>query len=485
VRQTRSEGIHSEAYSARIEAVDALRAAGPEAQSDATRLFGAADKLKIIASLYGDAPNATVYAAFSDLVRIVGLTVEWRKTVLDAGADAQRFLTAAKERSSAWLAEYNARASSDRLHAVADNVLKIQSTADVAATAAALAGIPLPIGLFAIPKRESRVHADAAENTKPTELTVAFLKFTIDGKPLAETHYVSPGEAHDLDIEVRVSRWPDGATALVLEPLTIEQAGTYQLPVFSIAAPIGAGPFRLTQKGRAMLAVPQHLNARPYEFKYVAKFQPAVSEQPVEIAGQRTLLLEGVNLASHPLTGYPNLDQKLVAIRDCIRVTPGIGQQDLSNALTLVTPLANFAGQVVQDNLFDAEISEAEFQKRLKQFLRSQPKIGAELEEHPRVAGGITDLSFRGIRLELKSEAGRVLGLADCRQFIGQTTSYAVGSGKRLAVLCVLDCSQKTAPAFPVEDGIDVLVHEQNDSKTFVITVLLQGNLARPSRFSR
>jgi len=55
------------------------------------------------------------------------------------------------------------------------------------------------------------------------DLAVAFLKFTIDGIPLSEIHYVSPGEMHDLDIEVRVSRW-QGATALILQPVMIEQS---------------------------------------------------------------------------------------------------------------------------------------------------------------------------------------------------------------------------------------------------------------------
>jgi hypothetical protein len=130
-------------------------------------------------------------------------------------------------------------------------------------------------------------------------------------------------------------------------------------------------------------------------------------------------------------------------------------------------------------------IAESEFQKRARQFLRSQPRIGAELEEHAHVTGGITDLSFRGIRIEPKSESGKRLALGDCNQFVGQTTSYAVGTGKRLGVLCVLDCSKKGQPPFPVEDGIGVLAYEQGGSTVYVITILLQGNLARPSSFSR
>jgi hypothetical protein len=115
-------------------------------------------------------------------------------------------------------------------------------------------------------------------------------------------------------------------------------------------------------------------------------------------------LLEGVDLARRPLTGYPHVDQKLVDIRNLLWISVSMVQKELTAALALAIPLANLAGQAVSDNMFDATISEGEFQKRVRSFLRSHPNIGSALEEHARAAGGITDLSFDGIRLELKSE---------------------------------------------------------------------------------
>jgi hypothetical protein len=111
--------------------------------------------------------------------------------------------------------------------------------------------------------------------------------------------------------------------------------------------------------------------------------------------------------------------------------------------------------------------------------------IGGALDEHPHAARGITDLSFRGIRLELKSEKDMRLVLADCEQYLAQAASYAIGSGKRRALLCVLDGSPKTEPAFPVEDGIGVFIHKSSDTPIYVLTILIQGNLARQSDFSR
>ncbi len=57
--------------------------------------------------------------------------------------------------------------------------------------------------------------------------------------------------------------------------------------------------------------------------------------------------------------------------------------------------IGNIAGQSMQDNLFKGAWTEDDFQDEMRRLLRTQPTIGSELEEHPHVSGGITDLSFR------------------------------------------------------------------------------------------
>lgn len=488
MRRTRSDEILSAVYAARIEAVEALRETAPTSQHNGARLKQAADELELSAALYEDAPVGAIYLNFAQLLRVAKLFVEWRRAVLNAEADTQRFLTAAKERIQSWLKENASHEHFEGLTSAAKRFDSVSSVADVEGAVMALGTVALPIGLYVVEKRSGRFHDPASEDNKqqPVELEIAFLKFTLDGKPLAEVHYVSPGETHDLDIEVRVSRWPAGATELVLEPLTTEPAGTYDVPSFRFEAPMGSGPFKLTQKGRAILRVPQHMLARPFEFIYAARFLPTESEQPVETAGQRTLLLEGSDVARNPLTGYSKIDMKLIEVRNQLRVAPGVSQQELSDALVVVYALGNFLGQIAQDNIFPGFTSEAEFQKTTRMFLRGKPTIGSELEEHPHAGGGITDLSFRGIRIELKVETDKVLQLSDCGQYVDQTASYTISSGKSVGVLCVLDSSKKETPAFPLHDGIGVFSLRQGEgSPVHIFTLLMQGNLAKPSQLSR
>jgi hypothetical protein len=494
MRRTGANEIHSEAFSARIEAAQELRAAGGKAAPDVVRLHASADKLSEVSGLYGLAPNAIIYGAFGEFTKIAALLIEWRSSVLDAVVDAQRFKIAAKVRATAWLKAYGSHPALAKLAEVASAVGNIENIDEVQAVATKIGGVPLPIGIYALPDRDTlRARSGfegASESDRPApppDLAVAFVKFSIDGKPLNEVHYVSPGEAHDMDVEVRVSRWPKDATHLALEPVTVEPSGTYHLPKFQLDAPAGEeGPFRLSSQGRMILSVPNHIHARPFEFKYAARFIPSGTEQPVEVIGQRTLLLEGVDIGRSPLTGYPGVDKRLIDVRNQLRVVPHVDQRELADALTAAFALGNYAGQVIQDNLYDAPVGEAEFQRRARSFLRGHPSIGSELEEHPHVAGGITDISFRGIPIELKSETEQLMSLKECERFVPQAASYTVGTNKHIGILCVLDSSKKQQPPFPAEDGIAIFQHQHpNGSPVYIITFLLQGNLAKPSSFSR
>jgi hypothetical protein len=238
----------------------------------------------------------------------------------------------------------------------------------------------------------------------------------------------------------------------------------------------------MRQRGRATIKVAQALRAQPFEFRYAAEFWPSVSEQPVSVVGHRTLRIESIDFRRSPITGYAALDQRLLEIRNNLRRLPAMPGNDLESAMSLAMALAALAARALQDNLFFQPIKEAEFQSEIRDELRRRPEIGAELEEHPHAGGGETDLSLRGVRLELKVEPTRRLALADCQSFVEQAAAYAVGSAKRLGLLCVLDCSPKDQAPFPAEDGIGIL-HAK--SGTPIITILIQANLSRPSALSR
>src|SRR6202020_71087 len=100
---------------------------------------------------------------------------------------------------------------------------------------------------------------------------------------------------------------------------------------------------------------------------------------------------------------------KVLEIRNEVRRMPAVSDTEINYFLTLLTAVGRVAGESLQDNLFHAQYSEAKFQEEMKKLLRRDPQIGSNLEEHPRAAGGITDLSFNRIRLELKVDSENIV----------------------------------------------------------------------------
>jgi hypothetical protein len=150
---------------------------------------------------------------------------------------------------------------------------------------------PLPVGIFAdeIPSYwRDRSKEEEREPPESAELAVAFIRFRADGASADEVQFLTPNVLHDLDVDIRVSRWPEGASVLRLYPVSIEPRSSYELSTFEFQRPPGDPPYHLSQKGRALLKVPQAVHASPYEFRYSAAFDIEAT-QPVIVVGQRNL----------------------------------------------------------------------------------------------------------------------------------------------------------------------------------------------------
>lgn len=477
--------IHSDPFSARIKTIKALWAISKN-EAPAHDLKDIAVALDSVSLSFSSTAAAKSYSALAALMRIFDALVLWRTAVLDAEVDADRFLRSAQERFGLWSAECGEATAAKALAAAADGIPKISAISHVAPIARAVGMVPLPLGVFEQPVRPAWAASPGStkqSDPEPVELTVAFLKFQIDGIPAAELHHVAPGEVHDLEIEVRVSRWPDDKHELRLTPVSVEPQLTYDFPSFGFERPSGDEPYILHQRGRAVLLLPQGMHARPFEFKYTAEFLPEKGDQPVAIVGHRTLIVDGEAAAKFLASGYPSLDRQLFALRDALRRRGGVPQEETADALLVLAPLCNLAGRAIQDSEFRGHWSEGDFQKHVRAELRRYPRIGTHLDEHAHGGGGITDLSLRGMPIELKVHDRLIQSIDDCKQFFAQAASYAVAKSKRTAILCVLDSSEKITPPISPETLLDIRV--QPDSGVLICVLVVQGNLARPSDLSR
>lgn len=476
--------IHSDPFSARLQASQTLQALSKN-EVPPHDLKMVAEQLDSLSITFSSTAAAKSYGALAALLRILDTLARWRKAILDAEVDADRFLRSARERFNLWLEEYRATVATKPLCKAAAGISTLSSITEVGGVAEAIARVPLPVGVFERPVRPAWAgeFVEPKVQEKPVDLTVAFLKFHIDGVPAADIHYLAPAQVHDLEIEARVSRWPEGKGEVRLTPVSVEPKSTYDFPAFSFAKPAGDAPYILRQSGRAVLLMPQGVHARPFEFKYTAEFLPERGDQPVAIVGHRTLVVDAVDPTQAPLCGYPPLDRALVHVRNALRRRSGVPQDEAIDAVRILAPLCNLAGRAVQDAEFRGEWNEKAFQDHLRAEFRRNPLIGVELDEHANAAGGITDLSLRGVPIELKVIDSPIRSVDDCAQFMAQVASYAVAKSKRTAVLCVLDASPKRSAPVPPETLLDIRLSAEGH--VAVCVLVIQGNLAKPSALSR
>lgn len=472
-------------YPSRIEAIEILRQANGERDIEA--LKASAQRLRDATELFGRAPAGKLWRIFAESIECIRLIEDWRRAVLIAETDADRFLRAARAR----LKQIRSMAGKTVFEeAVLSGLQPIEAEFEidqVTNVRRQLASISMPVAIYAESDPSIPTWARERDNNKEEteDIAVAFLEFSINGRAAERIQQLQPHMTNDLEIAIRVSRWPKGAKTIKLSPISIEPASTFDLPVFEFERPLGAPPFLFRQRGRMVLHAPQSFHARPYEFIYAAEFSPIESEQPVIVAGQRTLRLDGVDVSRTPITGYPRIDSKIIELRERMRLEPRISETEISDALILLASLGNLMGQAVQDSRYPKPIQESDFQADVQEFLRRYPQIGVELEVQAHSTGGRTDLSFRGIRIELKSERERRLSPKDCERYAKQAASYGVGTNRNLAFLCVLDSSVKAEPPFPIEDGLAIIPVETATAPVYIVTCLVQGGLPKPSSLSR
>lgn len=479
-RNIRKRGIQSLASQTRVEAREALL----QAIRGDTKV---SDKLMTIAAqIEGDCKQGfhsegvtRHYSAYAGLLQCAARLASWTSGERACELDAGRFLRGAKIRAD----EIDQTAYSNQLidwSTYVTTVKRVKKISGVIDVYRAILSIPLPIVEALDPSYSRGPFPSEAKISKPP-IVVAFTSFLVNGQPFTKDHQLNLNIAYDLGIELALSRWPEEEEHLHLEPLSVEPADSYELPSFSVSRPNDNGPQKFKLQRRMVVKRANSFLARPMEFSYRARFS---SSKEVVVEGQRHLSVRCFDPKRDPLSGYEQVDLKLVSLRDQARAASAINDSDLNNLLVLMAAVGGVAGQSLQDNRFAGSWSEKEFQDELKGLLRARPTIGSELEEHPQVSGGITDLSFRHIRLELKVIDDHHVTQDDLNSFIPQTAQYVAGSDKRFGVLCILDASLKTEASGSAADDVGYQLAKGPSGLGLPLgigTVIIRGNLSRPS----
>lgn len=471
------KALFRQSFSTRLSALRAIADRNPDRAEDAAR------ELKLVSANYGKYSPGEDLLAFSTALSCLALQWRWFDAVRNAESDAIRYQKAAKLKADEYL-ESDIQQRSTLFDRIIREISEVTKSTELKSIEANLASISLPFSVTHPDNRRTLGGHVGKEERKPTP-EIAFVKFDINGDAAKTIDTLSPNTAHDIDLHIRVTNWPEHAERLIVEPISMEPGDFYEIPKFVITKPKEAvGPITFTHEGRLILKVAQPVGARPFEIKYRAVFDPLGSGY-VDLVGHRTLKLESLDPAGTALSGYSKIDTKLLEIRRQLITMPGSVEADILSTMTLLYGLGNLAGQALQASLFSAGTREAEFQNEVEKHLRSRTDIGSELERHPHVGGGITDLSFRQIRLEMKAEPSKKLSSDDLSKFADQSAQYIIATGKNVGMLCILDSRPKKGPPAPAETYFSVQLKHINSASIAVVTIVIQGGLARPSDLSR
>ena len=482
---------------ARLTAIEALdRASSGRADADALRAAGVA--LEREAAEIPGKGALIAYADFGLLLQKFSFLARWAAAVRNAELSPERFLLAAKQGVRDFERRGAPPATPAVLEAAREAVLTVSNIEEVEAAARRLLCTPLPWPERAgvVPRAtRTRTSEETPRKSHANQGPVAFLKFMMNGQAVPEPYIVQPNMLYDLELQATFSRWPEGIERVRFSPLHVEPSGVVSAPVFGFdAPPTPTGEsLSLTASGRFRIALPQDFLARPLEIAYAASAEGLDKEgmsslgNILSVQGQRRLVVQSFDPRLNPITGVSALDIRLLEVRDEVR-RHGLRDVEVANFLTLLGAGGKIAFKALADNVYKGDWSEATFQADVRSRLRDDPLIGSELEEHPGAAGGITDLSFHKVRLELKVDRATGISTASAAdQFGQQLAQYVAGSDRRTGVLVVLDSARKETAPHSLENDISLSsVPPQSGERAILIgVVVVRGNLSRPSSLSR
>lgn len=426
------------------------------------------------------------YRRFYYAASIFLLLAQWKKAIRDADNNPDRFLQSARlqlseiDESLINQPDSNFFEFSNKVAALKD-VSTLNSIQDLFSKWE----LPLPFYLSQKPVIPSRFNTTSSSESLPKETTVAFLRFDIDGQPAKQFNYLKPGTAHDLTLEIRVSNWPQDVSCIDLKPVTIDVREREWLPSFSFEKPSGNEPYTLKGTGRLVLEVAHSFGSRPYEFLYAAEFKDSKQNSGVSIVGHRRLLLEGTDINNNPITGFSYVDKHLIHIRNQLRIFYAISEQDIAHTMIALGGLGSVYAQSLKMATFDAKTPENKFQQKVYELLSGRSDIGENLQSHLEAAGGITDLTFHDIPIELKVEHKKTIAPDDCKKYFDQTASYALALGKKIGILAMLESSPKASPIGNIEDDFMVFQHTTGNTTVLIAVIIIRGGFPKPSSYSK
>lgn len=360
---------------------------------------------------------------------------------------------------------------------------------------AALGSLALPTLYLTIPnetRRWRKKRPRPQETTDPELVPVLKLICFLDGTPLVSPQVLRPGPIHQLEFRVKGLRWPSDADALRIQLLSTCPRDCYSVSDFVIPRPDTDGEFEAQCQGNIRFPAAQSAASADLVFRAQCGFVRAEASTDAPVVGHHELRFR---VTDQPLfglqTGHGSLDLHVVnLLQKLVGDVPAV-TAELTTLVPVLEALVGVVGVFAQEGMFKGQtkVSEKAFQKEVARCMRM--KLGAEVQEHGEQAGGITDIRYRGVIVELKVEKTTGDRVKIAEKYTAQPTQYAGVETRQVSIALVLDLTKKVRPPGDIRNDIllvDVPTHGGADatktypSKAFVFVV--NGNTRNPSSYS-
>lgn len=329
-------------------------------------------------------------------------------------------------------------------------------------------------------------------NLPPLVRIIAFL----DGIPFASPKHVKPGERYSLSFQARGLEWPREAVRFRLEMLTTCPASEYVISEFTLDPPEQSanGEYQGEIPGIIKFNSGQSNVFDDTVFAVHGAFETAdgnILEAPV--IGMHDLRFKVLDDEKWPKgRGNGPQDKHILELVTQLCKDCPIVREELADLWSMLDALTNLLAIYAQEAVFkgNSDVTEREFHATVLRDLRLM--LGQEVQEHTSQAGGVTDIRYRGVIIELKVEKRKDDREYIVKKYTAQPTQYASVEAKQVSILLVLDLTTKEKPPGDIRNDIiltDVETHGGDDSvkkypsKAFVFVI--NGNMKSPSDYSR
>lgn len=357
-----------------------------------------------------------------------------------------------------------------------------------------LRSLPLPAIYFRSIERTFPFNDNAVQVPDFSDPLIRIIAF-IDDDPIASPQLVRPSLLYCLVFRVRGVPWPVDAVRLHLSFLTTCPTSEYSVSDFVIEKPTPNKDreYQAEAVGQIKFTTAQSTVFHDLVFTVRGAFERTDGElNEVQLIGHHELRFHVVSEQSHPfMVGNKHLDHHIHELLAKLKnESPNI-KDELPDLLRVLQALAKLHATYAQEAAWKGrcDVSEAEFQKVVLRDLRFQ--LGQDVQEHPKQAGGFTDVRFRGVVIELKVERENGDRCYLGKRYSEQATQYSGVEARQVSIILVLDLTEKVHPPSDLRNDIlviDVPTHGgEDDAKMYpskTILFAINGNMRSPSSYS-